>query len=288
VFADVKEDFQVRSATSAVGFETDDAPPPPGFYVGVDDKLFVFYNANGSNSGLIVNVRMLRPDGIIVPLKFVTPPANQPTPAGFTFQLMEGWMLSVQAIVGGTLVPTSMAFTTIGVGRPPFTGSDMYGVLCAGYVSAFMPVSYPEMQPIRAVDGTYWYGVLATVAPGAGADFVMTVPANFRFRAVSLSGLFTTSAVAGNRTVTLVIDDGANILAQIPSGVTQIISLATQYTFADSVPNQPILNNVTCAPLPSNLILTAGMRIRSLTGGILAGDQWGTVRLFGGSVYEQF
>jgi hypothetical protein len=89
-----------------------------------------------------------------------------------------------------------------------------------------------------------------------------------------------TNAVAvANRIPQLIIDNGTQVVLTIPSNVTLAASLANVFNFADSMPYLAAINGQTLGPLPSNLMLGPGWRIRSSTTGIQAADQWSAIAL---------
>jgi hypothetical protein len=285
-FGNQREDFKVRSATSGIAFDFYDVLPPTALYIGVDDQLITSFIGTQTNSGVTINLRILGLDGLIHPMLINVPSNNNQTAAIRTFPLMEGFLLSAAAFLGGLPTTSTPTFISAGIGRAPFTAQSVYFTLFSGYLYNSQPLSYPEMPPIRQSDATPWYKSFSWGAPAAGADFSVTIPVGQRWRVVSCSGLLTTAVAVANRDVTLVIDDGANVMAQIPAGFALLASLTNQYTFADSCVQSAAFNAVSVAPLPSNLILTAGMRVRTVTANIQAADQWSVGFLHIGEVFE--
>jgi hypothetical protein len=99
--------------------------------------------------------------------------------------------------------------------------------------------------------------------PSAGADVSVVVPAGQRWSAGTFTATLTTSATVATRAVTLVIDDGANIVYSAPGvPASQAASLTQVYSFT----------------LPA-LTLNPTWRIRTVTGSIQAADQWSLVAL---------
>lgn len=278
-FPQPPEEFAVRSATSAYKFLTEGVPPPFPCYVGVDDRLLLSYVWDNGGNSMNCNVRILRPDGEIIPLVFVLSSANARTVNQQSFQLVEGFLLSVALIAQQSVNANSVAYGWASLIRPPNTTLTQYETLCAGYLSANVPVTYPTQPLQRHADSTGIIRSIQITTPGAGADFTFTIPALSRYRIISLSATFTTAVAVANRNVELVIDDGANVVAEITSGFSQLASLVDDYTWMDSGPSGALFDNVVVLPLPANLILSTGFRIRSETTAIQGADQWSAIQM---------
>src|SRR6266403_789995 len=252
-FPQPAEDFAVKSATTAFKFLREDVPPPFPCYVGVDDQLLLTFCFDNNGNSLICNVRILRDDGKSIPIVSLLPPT--PTATG------------------------SPADASAALIRPPNTAAAQYETLCAGYVNSVIAISYPQTPPQRPTDGAGIIRSIAITTPAAGADFTFTVNTLTRLRIISISATLTTAVAVANRNVELVIDDGANVVAEIDSGFSQLASLVNDYTWMDSGPIGAAFDNVVVLPLPANLSLPAGFRISSETTGIQAADQWSAIRM---------
>jgi len=192
---------------------------------------------------------------------------------------MEGFLLSLSLVAQNPTSTGSPAYAAAALVRPPNTGLAQYETLCAGYLNSVVGMSYPTHPPQRPTDGAGIIRSIAVTTPGAGADFTFTIPTLSRYRIISLSATLTTAVAVANRNVELVIDDGANVLAEIDSGFSQLASLVNDYTWMDSGPIGAAFDNVVVLPLPANLILPAGFRISSETTAIQGADQWSAIRM---------
>jgi len=278
-FPQPAEDFAVKSATTAFKFLREDVPPPFPCYVGVDDQLLLTFCFDNNGNSLICNVRILRDDGKIIPIVFIVPIPAARTVVTQRFQLVEGFLLSVSLLTPNPTATGSPAYASAALIRPPNTAAAQYETLCAGYVNSVIAISYPQTPPQRPTDGAGIIRSFAITPPAAGADFTFTVNTLTRLRIISISATLTTAVAVANRNVELVIDDGANVVAEIDSGFSQLASLVNDYTWMDSGPIGAAFDNVVVLPLPANLILPAGFRISSETTGIQAADQWSAIRM---------
>jgi hypothetical protein len=123
---------------------------------------------------------------------------------------------------------------------------------------------------------------VAPATPAAGAEVTVSVPANARWRVFGLFYQLVTSSQVGNRNISLVLDDGSVVLYRVQAGGTtrlsQAASLTQQYL---GVPGYAIQETAVDngsgdirIPLPSQILLPAGFRIRTVTAQIQTADQW--------------
>lgn len=170
-------------------------------------------------------------------------------------------------------------------GQPVFIGHDKQmvadgtsGILPVGSVLA-LPTSEPAWA--RAAGGpststvTTVPGVTVGADPAANTQAIVTVPAGETWELESVRLSLVTSAAAANRRVTLVIDDGVNILAEIVAGLDQIASLTIDYTYTADAGYETVAtrSGVIQQGIP-RMLLAAGYRIRTLTDAMDVGDNY--------------
>lgn len=113
--------------------------------------------------------------------------------------------------------------------------------------------------------------------PAAGAEISDTVPAGkiWILRGVSVS--FVASAVAGNRRVNLICDDGATVVFQERANADIIVSETRTVRGIVFGSTRPLdTTTLLFLSIPSTgITLPAGSRIRTSTDGILGGDNYG-------------
>lgn len=274
-----QDSFFVASPVRAVTFDVDDVQPQSPLYIGVDDSIVVWAWSYSTNQIININLRILRPDGSIITYPLATASNIGKAGARIIEPGVEGWILACGVMNGGVINVGQYMYVSVGLVRSPLSDPFVSIPLFAGYVHDKIALGYPSTPSQRPTDGA---GILTTnnvAAPGAGADWSYTVPANARQRLVSLSSALTTAVAVANRGVTIVIDDGANILGQFAAQTVQAASLAVQYSAADGITNTATVGPVADISTPSNLFLAGGWRVRSLTSSIQAADQWGATRL---------
>lgn len=118
---------------------------------------------------------------------------------------------------------------------------------------------------IRSVAGTN---------PAAGAEITETVPADARWRLLSLSAALVTNATVANREAALVLDDGTSITLRSPTRQNQAASLTRNYSWFDGATlTTPVTDPAFTAPIAGPLLAPAH-RIRTVTTNLQAGDDW--------------
>lgn len=139
------------------------------------------------------------------------------------------------------------------------------------------------------------YKVFSQAAPVAGSEIIITVPAKVVWRLVTFAAQLVTSAVVGNRQLSIVVDDGTNILHRSGfNGSTAVV--ASQSPFCEAaflgaatggISN--VMTSQAMLPSPDYFLLLPGWRIRTLTFAALdAGDQWGIPRCIIDEIPTQF
>jgi hypothetical protein len=274
-FTQPAEDFKLATPTQLTKFRFCDVPPAPGLYIDVNDQLHVAIAGNSATDPAIVNVRILGTNGKITPLKFVVNGGAGRTFNVNRFQLVEGYLQSVTIVSNGAESSGKLIYAVAALVRAPFGAKEQYHTLCAGYVYLELGMSWPNAPAQRMGEGAGAIRSTTGTVPGAGVDITETVPAGARWRLISIRATLTTAVAVANRLVSIVLDDGANIYADSPSNFTQAASIVNTYNAFDSCPYQNVPFNLrTNQPLPSNVLMMPGHRIRTVTTGIQAADQW--------------
>lgn len=250
----------------------------PFFLTGEDGLRTIIYTA----IAVTVNLegRFLDPCGKIVPFVYAyVPTATDRSANTFLTKFTKGWILNVGARVTSGTPEIGQTFVQVRVVRGQEATQINLGTIFQGYVTTSVDAAYPN-SPIRpSVDGPGLMNSVQQAAPAAGAEVIMTVPARTRWRPLAFSTQLTASGVAGNRETALVIDDGANIVARIPSNVTVIANGVVRVSFFHAAPRGAgAQDGSAIAPLPMTMLAT-GWRLRTLTTGILGGDQYSTSQL---------
>lgn len=121
--------------------------------------------------------------------------------------------------------------------------------------------------------------VLAPVDPAVGAVWEIKATGAAVLRIVSLVARLVTSAVAANRQVTLLADDGERVWYAQAATAVQVASQTTDYAAHTNATPGGATPGVLTLPLPNaGLLLLPGHRLRVTTSAIDVADQWSSIR----------
>lgn len=124
---------------------------------------------------------------------------------------------------------------------------------------------------IRSIGGTN---------PAAGAEISEAVPTNARWLVRGLYGQLIVDATVANRLVTLVLDDGTNVIYKIPDAAAQTASTTWDYYMSLLGESRVGATGASqIALMLPNLFLSGGYRVRTITVNLQAGDDYGAPRL---------
>ncbi len=259
-----------------VSFGTQAVAPPSPFYVAPNAQLSLNTVANptvGATSYAVM-VRFLRFDGQIIAFvrEMVTANGN----GTLVMQLAEGFLLnaSVRITTSGPFFSPGNFYAFLNI-RQVQAEILMNIPLISDYVTPSYVATWPGGQFTQPQQGRGKIRSIVGTDPAAGAEISETVITATRWRLIAFSANLATSAVVGNRRVTLVHDDGANIYARAFLTANIVATTNVSFTFADSYPNAANPDNNQEAPLPAQDYMFTGFRIRTITAGLDPGDNYG-------------
>lgn len=111
--------------------------------------------------------------------------------------------------------------------------------------------------------------------PAAGVEISETVPANQVWQLLAIRYTLVTDATVATRAPTILFDDGTNTIYRIAAASTQTASQTIAYNWAMSVGYEKAASSSNVSGSLPPLLLPAGYRIRTSTGAIVAGDDYG-------------
>jgi hypothetical protein len=119
--------------------------------------------------------------------------------------------------------------------------------------------------------------------PGAGAEWTTTVPAGKFWRVLSVHYKLVNDATVATRISRLTFDDGtaAGIAYKGFNDIGQTASVTSDYSWAPGVgmPGVPAASTTCRTEAIPELVLSAGHRVRTITGNIQAADQYSEIVL---------
>lgn len=113
----------------------------------------------------------------------------------------------------------------------------------------------------------------------AGSEFTIANQGKWWWRMLYLSFTLATSGVAGNRAVTVVLDDRTDVYSAMAAGATQAINETRRWGAYPGASAGGLSTVSGTLGWPSDgLWIPPGWRIRTVTGALDAGDQYAAVR----------
>jgi hypothetical protein len=270
-----------RSGTlpRGVGFALSKVDPPSTLYVAVEDRMRV--TIVNSLAGIEVDclLRLMLPDGQIIPMKQAFNPGAARAAQLFEFDLCEGFLLDVSVTTPTAAARRGMCFVDVTLIRG--TGATALPLcnLIDAYVTSNGNQGWPVADNYDSVLGEGSLRAVQIANPAAGAEFSTAVPVGARWELVAITAQLVTAVAAANRAPAIQITDGAaHVLANIPFVGTQAASLTQFYSAQEGGPAfQSGNNNLT--GLARNCKLLQGWTVGSLTTLIQAADQWQNIWL---------
>lgn len=274
--------FQSASVPNAVSFRIKDAAPPSLLYIQRDDQIGVLVTSSIAAEVVTFTARLLRADdGQITTIQFVVRvPTAYVSVLAFD-ALSEGYLLSLEATPSAA-TQNGQTFVLCVISRAgstfPFPAPG--AALVCDYVTNVAPGTWPGGSIRRPTQGPGNPRVITIANPGVGTDWTQTVQVGADWELVSLNAVLTTAAVAGNRQVQLVLDDGATAYFTGPPNANLITTTVNTVSGAQLAGPVSVITTDIMLPIPPRNFMRGGDRIRVLTAGLNAGDQWSAIRLF--------
>lgn len=258
------------------------APAPltgGALYCGPDSHLrLTVFNAAAGVTVALTTTRY-DPDCGVLRAKHTIVPTTDRLVNTVTVPLGAGWLMTAQLVASAGTPRRGQCFARVELVSGIAASADSLATILQGYVLDTSGLAYPG-SPIES--STSGRGVVRSVLgtdPAAGVEISEAVPANARWRLIGVAYTLVASAAVANRTPILTIDDGATILWTSSSAVAVTASQTAKYRAAAGVPFFTVDTREYQLPLPSDLILMGGFRIRTVTGAIDAGDNYGAPQL---------
>jgi hypothetical protein len=259
-----------------VTFRSQDIFPPTALYVGPGDALHFEFKTPGFTGNAFLAIRFLSPQGEIIP-EFYTLQVTASNVANSVMHIphAEGFILS--AVISAGAQSRGQAFAQLKLHIGGGSGQEVHAhILCQGYLTAYDSLAYPLSPPESSISGRGFPLVLVFGPPFPTAFAIVTVPAGRRWIIRGANCRLVTSAVVGNRTMNLTIDDGGagdnGIIAY--ATMPQAANLQVDYSWGGGLTTttQVAFQNM---GLPNELALLAGWRLLFGPEGLQLGDQVG-------------
>lgn len=252
--------------------------PSPCYFDGTDHLRLTTFNA-AAGVTLAVEGRFLRKEGQVTDLVERHVPNTDRTSASSTFPVGEGWLLNVHVRATAGTPRRGQCFVLLEIVRGVTGAVQPVAVLLQGYVTDTARRGWPGSPLELSAEGP---GVLRSVTgtdPAANTEISETVPTNARWRLYAVAATLVTDANVANREVALVLDDGATVLARVPSGFSHTASLTKLYSFFRGGLVQTVAQDLTRIMAIPWVDLQGGSRLRTITTNLQATDNYGAPQL---------
>lgn len=189
--------------------------------------------------------------------------------------LGQGWLTHARVVLSAGTPKRGQCFVRLSVQKGDTTAGFGWGQLIANYITAALSPSWPHDKLYSSLEGPGCIRSITGTDPAAGAEISETVPAGARWQLICLHATLVNSATVANRLPSLVVDDGTTIYYRsIDTGsLTASNTYPISWSAYGGVAQAAV--RMAGAPIPANLLLTAGHRMRTITNGIDSGDNWG-------------
>lgn len=300
--------FRTPSIPNIVTFGFDQIDPPAGLYIQRDDQLVLDGVTIISPENLNILGRVLLPyaqaggqpdapphtgpaggpvvgPGYIQTFKQTLALPVALTSASQVLTGLEGYLLSLSVTCTAAFQRgTTFARAWINRGSVLTTTPNAFGTLISDYITTTSPLGWPWGRYVSPVEGPGFLNIYTPGNPAAGTDLSFTSNLAGRVRLATFSATLTTSAAAGNRFVSfrLIRLPSTNIEYRVQDTAAVVASSVVVYSLAPGATNVrgggaiATEQDITL-PLPAPYTATTGLRVNSVTQGLLAGDQWSAV-----------
>ena len=271
---------EVTTRPPEISFLRQDVPPPGALYVSPEDIVGLEVATSVAGLTLELRGRQLLPNGQLTTFVETVAPTSDRLSNGFVFRIGESFLLNC------TLNPVQNArqgacYARISLRRGTTPGLGVvHAVLAQGYVTTFRYLSWPPGVHELPADGAGFLRMITGTDPAAGIEISETVPTNARWLLRSVLFTLVTSAAAANRRVYLSLTDGTTEFFTLPSQDLQVASETQDYSWGARLGYErtaPVAGGINLGiPL---VPLGEGYVIRTVTGALQAGDNYGAPRL---------
>jgi hypothetical protein len=250
-----------------------------GIYLDESDRLYVRAHNAAASIVLGIRARTLEPDGRYKEHAFTLTLGSTRALDSGSFDLGESFLVGLTVRAESGTVRRGQCYVQLGIGRGGNPPAELSTVMIAGYVTGDGLLPWPGGLARESVEGP---GVLRSFTgtnPAPGAEVSETVPTGARWIVRALRVTLVTSAAVATRRVHVIIDDGATVLLDVDAGDTQVASLTQVYHAAAWGYAPPLADTIAVIPLPPDVFMLAGWRIRTLTTLLQGADDYSAPQL---------
>lgn len=264
--------FQSLTHPREVEFATTLVQPPTAFYVSQEERIRIRSIGGTLGRTFSVVVRLLLPDGTV---QVITTSYTTVTVYGydnFYLPLTEGFVLSIQCGTTDPIAGRGELYLAVELVRGTDTKPVLVAVFCAGYLTQNYGPSWPT-GGVEVPSSGNGLSLQKTIPdPGAGQQWIYTVPFGVRWRVQALTMTYSADATVASRFARLAITQGGFAMtiavqsAVITAGQTALVIFGPTGNYATGTVPYIV------SPLPQGLVLASGAVLNPAFGNIQAGD----------------
>lgn len=270
-------------------FKTSGLQPPSDLFLPTDSfiRLSVWNSVTSAVIGVVIRTLSLGVDKDGKPTYENKPtyreflPTNDRVLNTFNFKIPAGFLLSLTIVnASNPAVRHGQCFVVCYLQANDSSQLQDGEMLLRGYVSGNQPLAFPPRYIQDFADGHGFLERITGTDPAANTEITETIPTGALYRLKTFRFELVADANVANRTVTVVIDDGATTPYYQRS-------FATAQTAGQTIVYNVIPHPLSADPADSGTHrylsipmdrFRQGMRIRTVTTNIQAGDNYGPPR----------
>jgi hypothetical protein len=264
-------------APGPFGLNVTNIDPPVPLYIRKDEILQVVINNSVAGIAVALGFRMMMADGQVVDSQQTYKPTSDRAINTFTISMEEGYLLSVIVTASSTPGKRGQTFVQIQQGRGNKNGLiTPTALLIQDYVGSGFAACWPNGRISTATEGAGRLIGANQASPAAGANFLITVPANARWALRALTFTLTCSAAVATRNMQVQLTVGGQVIF---TGYPNANATASQtWTACLLQGGQPMSSSTGATstaqgPLPITALLGGGDTITSRIVAMDASDQ---------------
>jgi hypothetical protein len=246
-----------------------------GLYLTGEDNLRLTTWGTQANRVVSLEGRTLKPDGSLEPFVETQTPSSDRSAVTSIYPVSEGLLTNLHVRVSTGASIRGHIYAIVELVRGQSGGVLPLGTLLSGYVTSAGRLAWPEGPNEPSPAGFGRIRLITGTNPAAGAEISETVPTGARWKLRTFIYTLVTSAAVANRRPVLTIDDGATTIWESFTNVAQTATQTAKYRAGVGVPFLLYDTLAYHLPLPSDLLLPAAARIRTVTALIDVADDYG-------------
>lgn len=246
------------------------------FYTSGEESLCL--KVANSQTGVVVAVsaRVLDEQGRAIPQAWTFAPTADRAVTDTYFDLSGRTILNVTMYALAGAPKIGQCFCILMLVRGTGDTAIPLGTILQGYITGEQAIAWPGSPIQTSIEGEGYPRSVQGTIPAPGLEIHEQVPAGARWALQTIATSLNAAAGGPNRFVELAAADAIGLTkAYTPNTFGQ--APATFFLYGWSTLGAPVYDGVNrvILPWPITLILLAGETIRTYTGGLAAGDQWG-------------